>query len=109
MADPRSISPKDITAVAKSTVAKVLERHQGNFPKPNYRFGFFPPWWIGIVLTNPNLGKVNLAEAGKLAADLGQGVGSAVSALKGGGKPGVLLGDGHLTIGYAPPIDFLVE
>jgi hypothetical protein len=108
MADPRSISAKEITAAAKGTVAKVLERHQASFPKPNYHFGFFPPWWIGIVLANPHLDKVNLAEAGKLAADLGQGVGGAVPALK-GGKPGVLLGDGHLTIGYAPPIDFIVE
>jgi hypothetical protein len=103
MAGPVSISVKQVSAAAKSTVAKVLEQHKTTFPKPDYVLGFYPPhWWLGIVIRNPDLDHVSLGEAQKVAVDLQRRVGSAVAATK-GGKPGVVLAGGYLTIGFAPP------
>jgi hypothetical protein len=111
MAEPRSLSVREVSAAAKSTVAKVLEQHHASFQRPNYHFGFFPPpWWFGIIVINPDLGKVTFKEAEKLAVDLSHGIAGAIPATK-GGKPGVILNDGHLTIGFAPPkeINFIGE
>lgn len=103
MAGPQSISVKEIAHAAKGSVVKVLEQHKAKFPKPDYILGFYPPhWWLGIVIRNPDLDHVSLGEAQKMAVDLQRGISGAVAATK-GGKPGVVLGDGHLTIGFAPP------
>jgi hypothetical protein len=103
MARPVSISVKEISAAAKGSVAKVLEQHKAKFPKPDFVVGFYPPhWWLGIVIRNPDLDRVSLGEAQKVAVDLQHGIGGAVAALK-PGKPGVVLGDGNLTIGFVPP------
>ena len=47
MAKPVSISVKQISAAAKGSVAKALERRSAVLPKPNYRIGFIPPYWGG--------------------------------------------------------------
>jgi hypothetical protein len=68
---------------------------------------FVPPWWFGIVMRNPE-GKVTFADAQKLATDLQKSVAGTSPALR-GGKPGVVFGDGHLTIGFAPPEITVIE
>jgi hypothetical protein len=107
MADPVSISIKHISATAKSSVAKALEQHRAAFPGPHYIFGFVPPWWLGIVIRNPE-GKITFADAQKLATDLQHSVAATSPALR-GGKPGVVFGDGNLTIGFAPPEITVIE
>jgi hypothetical protein len=101
MADPVSISIRDLSTKAKGSVAKALETHQKTFPKPNYIFGFVPPWWIGIIIRNP-LENVTLADARKLATDIHKGVGSSLPALR-GSSPGAVIGPGHITCGFIAP------
>jgi hypothetical protein len=110
MAKPVSISVKEISAAAKGTVAKALEQHKAAFPKPDYRLGFVPPhWWVGFVIYDTHNGELTLGNAEKLATDVHRGIAASVSSVK-GGKPGVMLGDGNLTIGFVPPIEInLIE
>jgi hypothetical protein len=99
MADPKSISVKQLSTSAKSSVAKAIAAHQTTFKNPNYTFGFVPPyWWLGIVIRNPDSG-VTLAEAQKLASDVAGATGLR------GGTPGCIIGGGHITVGFAPPLD----
>jgi hypothetical protein len=107
MAGPVAISIKDLSAKAKSSVAKALETHQRAFPKPNYIIGFAPPWWIGIILRNP-IDTVSVGDARKLAADIHTGVGDAVSTLR-GTSPSVVVGPGHITIGFIAPAEAVFE
>jgi hypothetical protein len=110
MPRPVSISIKQVSTAAKGTVAKVLEQHKTRFPKPDYHFGYFPPhWWLGVIIYKPDVAQITLSEAQRLATDVHAGMTSAVSAVK-GGKPGVIVGDGTLTIGFAPPTEInLIE
>ena len=106
MARPVSLSVKHISAAAKGSVAKALEQHRAAFPtNPDFRIGFVPPhWWFGFVIYNPVIDKIGLADAAKLASEVHGGIAGSVASVK-GGKPGVVLGDGNLTIGFAPPIE----
>ena len=105
MAEPVSLSVRQISAAAKGTVAKALEAHSAAFPKPNYRFGFFPPrYWCGFVIYNGDHGKVSVADTARLAAEVHKGIAAAVPGVK-GGKVGSILIDGNLTIGFVPPIE----
>jgi hypothetical protein len=110
MTKPVSISVKEISAAAKGTVAKALEQHKAAFPKPDYRIGFVPPhWWFGFVIYNPHIGELTLSNAQKLATEVHRGIAGSASSVK-GGKPGVMLEDGTLTIGFVPPIEInLIE
>jgi hypothetical protein len=103
MADPKSISVREISAAAKGSVAKVLDQHKAKFPKPDYTFGFYPPhWWLGIVIRNPDLTHISLGDSQKLAADLQHGISAAAPGIK-GGTVGAVLSGGHLTLGFEPP------
>jgi hypothetical protein len=106
MAGPVSLSLKDFSATAKASVTKALEAHATAFPKPDYRIGFIPPWWLGIIIINPTE-KVTVADATLLAADIQRGVGGASAELRGAaaGAPSVLCGGGHIICGFIRPPD----
>src|SRR2546430_1559398 len=101
-----SISVGEITKTAKATVEKALAGHKASFPvNPTHRIGFIPPyWWYGFVIYDANLDKLGLGDAQKLATEVHHGIASSFASVK-GGKPGVILGDGNLTIGFAPPVE----
>ena len=101
MADPTSISLKEISAAARASVAKALEQNKMMLPQPDH-FGYFPPWWwFGFIIRNPDFRNGTLAEAQKLAADVHQGIAASVAIAK-GGKPVVIIEDGTITLGFAP-------
>ena len=106
MASPVSISVKSFSATAKASVTKALAARQAAFPKPNYRIGFAPPWWLGIIIDNP-LDKVTLADAQGLATDIHNGVSPAVASVvsTAGGEPGCVFGGGHIVCGFILPPD----
>jgi hypothetical protein len=105
MASPVSISVKSFSATAKASVTKALAARQAAFPKPNYRIGFAPPWWLGIIIDNP-LDKVTLADAQGLATDIHTGVGPSVeSVVTATGEPGCVFGGGHIICGFILPPD----
>lgn len=106
MARPVSLSVKQISAAAKGSVAKALEQHSAAFPaNPDFRIGFVPPhWWFGFVIFNPLIDKTTFGDAQKIAAEVHGGIAGSVASVR-GGKPGVVLADGNLTIGFAPPIE----
>jgi len=109
MAGPQSISVHKLSEAARGTVAKVLDQHKARIPVADYRLGFFPPhWWLGIILRAQDLDKVSLGEAQRLASDLTKGIGGAGTGIK-PGHSGVVLGDGNLTIGFAPPPEVFFE
>ena len=111
MSRPVSISVGEISKAAKATVEKALAGHKAAFPTvPPHRIGFVPPyWWYGFVIFDAQLEKVGLADAQKLATEIHLGIAATQATVK-GGRPGVLLGDGNLTIGFAPPIEInLIE
>jgi hypothetical protein len=108
MADPTSISLKQVSAAAKATVARALEQNRVRAPSPTV-LGYFPPYhWCGIIL-NPTV-EPALADAQKLAVDVHSGMAASVPAIR-SGEPGAITGDGHITIGFVlpPGIDVLVE
>ena len=110
MPAPHAISVHKISDAARGTVAKVLEQHKAKIPFPDYRFGFFPPhWWLGIIIRPPDLDKVSLGEAQRLATELTKGIGGIAAAGIKPGHSGVVLGDGNLTIGFAPPPEVMFE
>ena len=110
MPGPKSISVHKISDAARDTVAKVVAQHKAKLPIPDYRFGFFPPhWWLGIIIRNPDLEKITFGEANRLATDLAKGVGGVAAAGIKPGRPGAVLDNGHLTIGFAPPPEVLFE
>jgi hypothetical protein len=111
MSRPVSISVGEISKAARTSVEKALTGHKATFPViPDHRIGFVPPyWWYGFVIYDAQLDKLGLGEAQKLATEVHHGIAGSVASVK-GGKPGVLLGDGNLTIGFAPPIEInLIE
>jgi hypothetical protein len=106
MTRPVSISVGDISKHAKTTVEMVLAGHKSSFPTiPEHRIGYVPQhWWFGFVMYNWKNDNLTLNDAQKLATELHQGISASVSGAK-AGKPGVVLADGNLTIGFAPPVD----
>ena len=111
MAKPVSISARELTAAAKVSVAKALDQHKAAFPgKPDIRIGFVPPhWWFGFVLDNAQVEKLTFGSANKLAVEVHHGIAGSMPSLK-AGKPGAILGHGHTTIGFLPPIEIeLIE
>ncbi len=107
MADPKTLSVREISAATKSAVARVVDQNRGKLLKPPYIFGFFPPWWCGFIIRNVD-DKLSLPETRKIAAEVYKGIAAAVPGAK-GGKPGAVLGDGIITIGFAPPIEVLIK
>ena len=110
MASPASLSVKDISAAAKSSVDKAIVKHKAAFPTPNYTIGYVPPyWWLGIVLENAD-NKVTLAQAQALATDVHSGLTSSVAAAR-GADAGIIFVGGHIICGYypEPPISVLQE
>ena len=102
MAKPVSISAKDISAAAKSTVSTAIKRHAAAFPKPDYRLGFIPPyWWVGFIVESAE-GTLTFADAQKLATDVHSGIADSVASVR-GGIPGVIFGGGHIICGFLPP------
>jgi len=109
MPAPHAISVHKISDAARGTVAKVLEQHKAKIPLPDSRFGFSPPhWWLGIIIRPPDLDKLSLGEAQRLASDLTKGIAGTAAGIK-PGHSGVVLGDGNLTIGFAPPPEVMFE
>ncbi len=106
MAKPISISAGQVTKAAKGTVKKVLAKHKTAFAKiPDHSIGFFPPhYWFGFVIFNPQVDNVPLGELVNVAVEVKRGIADSVASV-GAGRPGVMLNDGILTIGFAPPID----
>lgn len=105
MAGPASISVKQISSAAKSSVARVLEAQKPPFQKPKFEIGFVPPWWwIGIIIRSPEFDQTPFSTAQKLAKDIHRGIAAAVPAAK-AGKPGAAIHDGTITIGFFPPKD----
>jgi hypothetical protein len=106
MARAVSLSVGEISKAAKSSVDKALGSRQAAFPKiPDHRLGFVPPHhWFGFVLSNVPLDKFSLGDAEKLATEVHHGIAASVAGVK-GGKPGLVVGGGHITIGFAPPIE----
>lgn len=106
LAPPISISIRDVSAAAEKSVAKLKlsDRYRPFNPaRPNYRIGFVRPWWwIGVVIVPPEMDEIALSEAHGLAAEVHAGISEMVQSVS-TGKPGVVLGDGFLTIGFAPP------
>jgi hypothetical protein len=107
MAGPVSLSLKNFSATAKTSVAKALDAHAAVFPKPNYTVGFIPPLWLGIIIINPDE-KVTLADAQKLAADIQGGIGRATPTLTAAAAtPSVVYGGGHIICGFIRPPDLM--
>jgi hypothetical protein len=108
MDKPISISVGEISKAAKTTVKKVLANHKAAFPKiPDHRIGFFPPhYWFGFVMdATPEVEKAAMSELVSVAVEIKRFTADKVGAKIGAGRPGVMLNDGILTIGFAPPID----
>jgi len=101
MAEAKSISVRQVTAVAKSTVAKVAAQHKA-LTRQNIVLGFVRPpwWWIGLILREEEL--ASIAEAETLAASLHEGISAATPALK-SAKPGALISGGVITVGFIAP------
>jgi hypothetical protein len=95
-----SISARQITAAAKASAQKALEAHIAKPPK--FDIGFCPPpwWWIGIIIRPPD--DLKFADAEKMSVSLHRSIAAEVPAVK-GGKPGAVLLDGNLTIGFVAP------
>ena len=101
MAAPKSISARQVSAAAKRTVAKVLKQHGVGVQSANMVLGFVRPpwWWIGLVLRKSEL---DAATAKQVARDVQGGIVAALPAVR-GGKPGAVIKDGVITLGFAPP------
>jgi hypothetical protein len=102
MAGADSISAKQISAAARTSAAKLVEQHKPQIGGAKFDIGFCPPpwWWIGIIIRKPPL--ISLADADKMAHELQRAIGDAVPSVK-GAKPGAVLLDGNLTIGFVAP------
>lgn len=107
MADPKSLSVREISAATKNAVARVVDQNRGKLLKPPYIFGFFPPWWCGFVIRNVD-DKLSFAETQRIAADVHKNIASTLPGAK-GGKPGALIQEGLITVGFAPPIEVILK
>lgn len=110
MADPRSLSVKELTAATQKAVARVVEQQHGQFLKPPFIFGFFPPWWCGFVIRNVD-DKLTHGETSRIAADVFKNIAGQVTGIDQGGKPGALTDvfGGLTTIGFAPPPGVIIK
>ena len=107
MGDPVSISIKQISPIAKRSAAGALAKHKAAFPAPIHTIGFVPPYWFGLIIHNPPH-HVVFADANNIAIEVQNGIVDSIPSLR-GGKAGVILGDGNLTIGFAPPELTVIE
>src|SRR3954452_9260480 len=108
MDKPVSISVGAISKAAKATVERVLADHKATFPKiPDHRIGFFPPhYWFGFIMkATPETEKAAMSELMSVAVQIKRFTADQAGAGIAAGRPGVMLNDGLLTIGFAPPID----
>ena len=98
MAGAGSISAKEVTAAARASAAKLKPQ----LGPAKFDIGFCPPpwWWLGIVIQKPPV--ITLTDADKMARELHRSIGAAVPSVK-GAKPGAVLFDGNLTIGFVAP------
>jgi len=112
MADPKSLSVKDVSAAAQKAVARVVEQNEqhGRLLKPPYIFGFFHPWWFGFVIRNVD-NKLTHGETERIAADVFKHMAGQVTGIDQGGKPGAVINvfDNLTTVGFAPPIDVIIK
>ncbi|MGB9366698.1 MAG: hypothetical protein WCE79_11875 [Xanthobacteraceae bacterium] len=110
MADPRSLSVKELTAATQKAVARVVEQQHGKFLKPPFIFGFFPPWWCGFVVRNVD-GQLTHGETQRIAADVFKHIAGEVTGIDQGGKPGAVIETfgGLTTIGFASPSDMIIK
>jgi len=106
MPKPVSISARQISAAAKDSVAKALDKHKAAFPiKPGHPVGFFPrPLIFGFVMDGAQLDKTTFASAQQLAGDVHAEIARAMPAVK-AGSPNVVFGGGHIICGFLPPIE----
>ena len=102
MADPKSISIKDLSTKAKDSVDKAFKAQTALRP-PTYVFGFIPPWWIGIVFNKP-VETATVDDAEKLATNIHGSVVSSAPDLR-GTSPGCVVGSGHIICGFILPPD----
>jgi hypothetical protein len=103
MAKPVSISVREISAAAKGSVSRALEKHNAAFPvKPGGPIGYFPrPWIFGFILDQDLLEKTALGNAQLLASDVHADIARSMSSVQ-AGKPGVVIGGGHIICGFFP-------
>jgi len=102
MAAPASISIKQLAAAARGSAEEAFKRQGLAALKPGYVVGFVPPhWWLGIVIRNPDAG-LTVVAAEKVASDVYTSVAGSVPAVH-NGTAGIVVGGGHVTIGFAPP------
>jgi transcription antitermination factor NusG len=110
MADPRSLSVKELSAATQKAVARLAEQPHGQHLKPPYIFGFVHPWWFGFVIRNVDH-KLTHGDTSRIAADVFKNIAGQVGGIDQGGKPGALIDTfgGLTTIGFAPPIDVIIK
>ena len=110
MADPRSLSVKELTAATQKAVARVVEQQHGKQLKPPYIFGFVHPWWFGFVIRNPGH-ELTHGDTSRIAADVFKHIAGQVGGIDQGGKPGAVINvfDNLTTIGFAPPPDMIIK
>jgi len=106
MAKPVSISAREISAAAKGSVSKALDKHKAAFPvKAGHPVGFFPrPWIFGFIMDSAQLDKATFANAQQLAGDVHDEIARAMPAVK-AGSPNVVFGGGHIICGFFPPAE----
>ena len=108
MAEPKTLSVKDLAAVTKDSVARVVDAQRGKLLRPPYIFGFFPPWWCGFIIREVDREKLSFREAEKIAGEVHKSIAAKLPEAK-GGKPGALIQGGITTVGFAPPIDVIIK
>ena len=110
MARAASISVAEISKAAKSSVDKALVARKAIIPTiPTHRLGFVPPHhWFGFIIADKQFEKMTFGDAQRLAVEVHSGISASVAGVK-GAKPGFVMGDGHLTIGFAPPVEVIFE
>jgi hypothetical protein len=69
--------------------------------------GSAPYWWLGIVIRNPD-SQITLAAAQKLATGVQSDVANSVAELR-NGTAGIIFVGGHVTIGFAPPPETVIQ
>jgi hypothetical protein len=105
MAKPVSISAKAISAAAKASVAKAVDKHKALAIKPGHPVGFFPrPLIFGFVMDSAELDKATFANAQQLAGDVHAEIARAMPAVK-AGSPNIAFGGGHIICGFFPPVE----
>jgi hypothetical protein len=105
MAEPKSLSIRQIAEAVNASVKKADVGHKELLPASIHTVGYFPPrHWLGYVIRNPKFDNTLSAGASKLAHIVHADVGGAVPGIK-GGKAGYLFDGDLLTIGFAPPHD----